>query len=213
MHIDPEHHLEPRKTGQRAFDVAITVCILLISLSSLVIALVHSNTLERMADANSRLVETNSWPFIGYETGNAAGKDGNAIEMRINNDGVGPAKIETAELKWRGRAMHDTIEFLGACCGYRPDPSNDLWTDLMTGRVLRAGETITFITLPKTVRDAATWNRLNAVRFGPQLALDICYCSVFDECWNADVARMSLTPRRVDRCLAPPVPFGIPKPS
>jgi hypothetical protein len=211
MNIEPEHHLEPRKSGHRVFDIAITVCILLVSVSSLIIALVHSHTLERMADANARLVEANSWPFLGYGTGNAGGSDGTAIEMRITNDGVGPAKIEAADLKWDGAPMRNAHEFLRACCGYREDTSNGLWTDLLAGRVLRAGETITFITLPRTWNDLDAWKRLNSARLNPRLSVDVCYCSVFDECWIEDVLRMSLKPPHVDRCSTPPVPFGSPR--
>jgi hypothetical protein len=211
MDIDPGQDLEPRKSGRRTFDIAITICILLVSISSLVIALVHSRTLERMAEANTRLVEANSWPFLGYGTGNAGGPDGTAIEMRITNDGVGPAKIEAADLKWDGTPMHNAVEFLRACCGYRDERSNGLWIDLITGRVLRAGETITFITLPRTANDLEAWKRLNMARLNPRLAVEVCYCSVFDECWVEDVLRMSLKPRHVDRCTTPPVPFSSPK--
>ncbi|HLY04649.1 MAG TPA: hypothetical protein VKR31_02775 [Rhizomicrobium sp.] len=203
--------MEPRKSGNRLFDVAITICILLVSVSSLIIAIVHSRTLERMADANVKLVEANSWPYLDYGTGNVGGNDGTAIELRITNDGVGPAKIESAELKWNGVAMHNALDFLRACCGYRYDKSNGLWIDLITGRVLRPGETITFITLPRSATDADAWNRLNQVRLNRSLAVDVCYCSVFDECWNEDVLQMSLTPRRVDRCTTPSVPYGAPK--
>lgn len=211
MHSDPENHLEPRKSGNRMFDVAITICVLLVSVSSLIIAVVHSRTLERMADANVKLVEANSWPYLDYGTGNVGGKDGTAIELRITNDGVGPAKIESAQLKWNGVAMANAIEFLQVCCGYHHDSSDRLWFDLITGRVLRPGETITFVTLPKTANDAAAWDKLNLARLNRRLVVDVCYCSVFDECWDEDVLQMSLTPRRVDRCAEPAVPFGAPR--
>lgn len=209
MHSDPENHLEPRKSGNRVFDIAITICILLVSVSSLIIALVHSRTLERMANANAQLVQANSWPYLDYSTGNLGGADGTAIEMRIVNNGVGPAKIESAELKWDGKPMRHAVEFLQACCGYRDDQSNGLLTDIITGHVLRAGETITFITLPKTGNDDAAWQRLNVARHNPKLAVNLCYCSVFDECWTSDIVRMSLRPTRVERCAAPPVPYTL----
>jgi len=210
MHIGPEPPGEPRKIGHKWFDLSITLCVLFISASSLVIALVHSRTLERMADANARLVETNSWPFLGYGTGNSGGKNGSAIEMRISNDGVGPAKIESVELKWNGVARRNALEFLQACCGYRDDRANGLWTDLIAGRVLRAGETITFLTLPATQGDGPAWKRLNGARLNQRLSIDVCYCSVFDECWTEDVPRLSLNPRRVDRCGVSPIPYGAP---
>jgi hypothetical protein len=81
--------------------------------------------------------------------------------------------------------------------------------DLMTGRVLRAGETINFITLFRTPGDDQTWKKLDRARLSPALSVNICYCSVFDECWVEDVRRMSLKPQHVDRCDAPPIPFGV----
>ncbi len=210
MHIETENHVEPRKIGHKWFDIGITLCVLFVSVSSLIVALVHSQTLEKMADANSRLVEANSWPYLDYGTGNSVGTNRNAIEMRLANDGVGPAKVETAELRWNGRPQRNAAEFLKACCGYQPDPANGLWTDILAGRVLRAGETITFLTLPRTPRDETAWTRLNAARLNPHLAVNICYCSVFDECWTENVLTLSLTPRRVDHCAKPAVPYGAP---
>ena len=211
--MSPEagHHAEPPRSGHNWFDIAIAVCILLVSVSSLIVAIVHSETLEKMAEANARLVEANSWPYLGYGTGNTEGTGHNAIEMRISNNGVGPAKIETAELRWNGKAQHAGPDFLRACCGYKSDPAHDrLWMDLLAGRVLRAGETINFITLFKLPGDDPVWTRLNRARLSPALAISVCYCSVFDECWVEDVLRMSLTPRHVNRCEMAKIPFEAP---
>ena len=207
--MDPgEHHREVHKTGHNWLDLIIAISALLISATSLVVAIVHSRTLEHMAEANAKLVETNSWPFLGYGTANAAGADGTAIEMRIANDGVGPAKIESIELKWDGSPKRNAFEFLTACCGYQNDPAHRIWTDLVSGRVLRAGERITFLSFSRSEKDIAAWQRLNAARLSSRLSIDVCYCSVFDQCWIEDVVRLSLTPRAVDRCTTPSTPYG-----
>ncbi|HEX3667264.1 MAG TPA: hypothetical protein VHU23_18730 [Rhizomicrobium sp.] len=211
MNPETGHHAEPPPSGHKWFDITIAVCILLVSVSSLIVAVVHSETLEKMAEANSRLVEANSWPYLGYGTGNSEGPNDNTIEMRIANNGVGPAKLETAELKWNGKAQRTAADFLQACCGYKPDPGRDrLWRDLVTGRVLRAGETISFITLFQAAGEDLVWERLNHARLSPALSINICYCSVFDECWTEDVLRMSLTPRHVERCTTPKTSFEAP---
>lgn len=211
MNPEAGHHAEPPRSGHKLFDIAIAVCILLVSVSSLVVAVVHSHTLEKMAEANARLVEANSWPYLGYGTGNTEGPNDNAIDLRITNNGVGPAKIEATELKWNGKAQRTAPDFLRACCGYKFDPAHDrLWMDLMTGRVLRAGESISFITFFKTPGDDPVWARLNRARLSSALSINVCYCSVFDECWGEDVLRMSLTPRHVDRCEKPKISFEAP---
>ena len=207
MHIDPELHIEPRKSGHRTFDIAITICILIVSVSSLVIALVHSRTLERMADANARLVEANSWPFLAYTTSNST-SEGSVIEMGMANQGVGPAKVESVELKWNGRVYPDAIGFLGACCGYKYEPwITGLSTSVPTG-VLRAGDREMLFTLPRKAINAGAWNKLNTVRTSRLLSIVVCYCSVFDECWKDDIARYGLTPHPVERCSATKPSFG-----
>jgi hypothetical protein len=204
MHIEPEHHIEPPKSGHRTFDIAITVCILLISVSSLIVAFVHSRTLERMADANAKLVEANSWPFLSYNTSN-----GPSISMSIVNDGVGPAKIEAIEVTWAGHPYRNAVDFLKACCAFVPKTANVNY-ELVAGRVLRAGQPINILNLPHTRADDAAWNVLNRARVSPKLSINICFCSVFDQCWWDDIVRFSLTPREVDRCEAPVVSYGIP---
>lgn len=205
MHIDPEHHVEPRKLGHKWFDAGITIAILLVSISSLVVALVHSRTLERMADANARLVEANSWPFLSYDTSN-----GQAISMSISNEGIGPAKVEAIEVKWAGRAQRNADELLKACCSFVPKTANVEY-ELISGRVLRAGQSANILKLPRTVADAAAFDALDhRARISPKLTVNVCYCSIFDQCWLSDVARISLSPRAVQVCVAPAVPYGLP---
>lgn len=208
MHIDPEHHLEPRKSGHHTFDIAITICILLVSVSSLIIALVHSRTLERMADANAKLVEANSWPFLAYTTSNTT-SEGQVIEIGFANQGVGPAKVESVELRWNGKTYPDAIGFLGACCGYKYAPwSTGLTTSIPTG-VYRAGDREVLFSLPDKPVNAAAWNKLNLARISRSLSVFVCYCSVFDECWQTDLVRYSLTPRPVQKCSIAHTSFGV----
>ena len=209
MHMEGGHHAEPPRSGHRWFDISIAICILLISASSLIVAIVHSQTLERMADANARLVEANSWPYLGYDTDNALGPKENTIDMKITNNGVGPAKIESVELKWNGRAQRNPGDFLRACCGYAPDPAHHRLrtSGSIAGNVLRAGETIAFVTLFRMEGADPVWERLNHARDSSALSVNVCYCSVFDECWVEDIPRKSLSPQRVDRCRTPAVPY------
>ncbi len=204
--MSPEsgHHPEPRHSGHKWFDIAITVCILLISVSSLIVAIVHSETLEKMADANERLVEANSWPFLAYGTGEYADN----IMLAVRNEGVGPAKIEAMEVVWKGVAYPDPVSFLAACCGATLK-YKDLGTSIVAGRVLRAGDSIEFLVVQKSKADEATLTRLNAARLNRNLSINVCYCSVFDECWSEDIVRMSLHPQHVDRCTAPHVPYTL----
>jgi hypothetical protein len=37
--------------------------------------------------------------------------------------------------------------------------------------------------------------------------VNICYCSVFDECWGGDITEFTLHPKRVNTCTPSRTPF------
>jgi hypothetical protein len=209
VYTEPSHHHEHKKIGHNWLDLSIAVAALLISLTTLVVAIVHSLTLEKMAEANTRLVEANSWPFVEYTTGHDV-QANDSVWIGLANDGVGPAKIETAELRWNGVPQKNPVAFLKACCGYKEGTKGPTY-EVVAGRVLRAGETIRFIVLPKSADNTNVWTRLNSARISRSLSVNICYCSVFDECWTDDVIRLTLKPQRVDQCVEPAIAYEIPE--
>ncbi len=204
MNIEPGHHHEPRSIGHKWFDAGMTIAILLVSVSSLIVAIVHSRTLEKMADANAHLVEANSWPFLSYDTSN-----GETIGMSVVNDGIGPAKIEGVEIRWKGRAQRNATDFLKACCDFVSGTGN-VGYQFIAGKVLRAGQSLNILTLAHTAADTAAWKALDRARLSRNVSVNVCYCSIFDQCWLNDVARISLTPHPVHVCTAPAVPYGLP---
>ena len=195
--IDPgESHHEHHKTGVNWVDLTIAMTALLISVTSLILSVVDGRTLERMADANAKLVQENSWPFVSYRTGHD--NDG-TVHVGLINKGVGPAKIETIELKWKGVAYGNAFDFLAACCGYRRDPRHEDY-DLGTVDVLRAGQEGNLFALNPAPYNQAVRDRFDAARISPNMNLDVCYCSVFDECWKTDVVKITLRRDQVERC-------------
>jgi hypothetical protein len=198
MNIDSEPH-EPPRTGFKWLDVVLAVGILLVSVSSLVVAIEHSRTLERMADANARLVEANSWPFLAYSTGDEEHSKP-AINMSVDNNGVGPAKIESFVVTWNKIPQRNAAIFLRDCCGYQHHMGDGLEFSIVQGQVLRAGQRLNFLYFPRTPETAAAWDQLKADRVSKRLDVNICYCSVFDECWGGDITEFTLNPKRVTKC-------------
>jgi hypothetical protein len=203
LDIEPHHAAHRHKSGNKWLDMTVALSALFISLVSLVIAVVHGRTMERMADANARLVAANSWPFIQYTTSNLDPQGNAVITMGVTNAGVGPAKVESVQLFWRGVPYPTSAAFVRACCGYTHKPYDGMQQSLLQGRVLRAGQDDAFVTVPKATIGEEGWVRLEAAR--TRAALQICYCSVFDECWIGNVASSALTPAKVDKCPAPRV--------
>jgi len=210
-------HAEVHRTGHRWLDMIVAGCALLVSVTSLVVAIFHGRTMERMADANARLVAANSWPLLQRYWSDRGRDGGPATALVVANGGVGPAKIEAFELFWKGRPMHNPSELIEACClaVEAPDATSSgtqrgpggavppLGTDSVQGIILRAGTTLRPYEIVESPVTEAVVTRLRATK--ADVTLRACYCSVFDECWVSDLR--TLQPARVRRCEAPKVPF------
>ena len=71
---------------------------------------------------------------------------------------------------------------------------------VMLWRAVRAGARLNFLYFPRTAATAAAWDRLDPGRVSSKLDVNICYCSVFDECWGGDITEFTLHPKRVAKC-------------
>lgn len=146
--------------------------------------------------ANRRMVAAASWPLLQADTSDL----NSTITMSVMNGGVGPAKLKTFEVFWKGNSYPGAHALLAACCGYdasRSSQRTGLVTGGITGIVIRAGETHTYLSLPQ-VGSEAVWPKLDHAR--REMKFRACYCSVFDECWISTLR--DLEPKRVDTCPA-----------
>ena len=192
----PEHH---HHTGHRWVDFTIAGAALLVSVISMTVAILHGRTMEQMADANSRLVEANSWPFVG----GLLSRDNDKIVMGIANSGVGPAKVHWVEVDYRGHPMSGVHALMAACCGYGPaSPKLNYGFSVADQTVLRAGEQTAIITFERK-KDPTLFKPLFYAVLNVQAKT--CYCSVFNECF-IDYGQ-SLDPKPVKTCGAPPHTF------
>jgi len=197
----------PHHTGRRWLDLTLALAAMSVSLISLFVAVHHGHVMNR-------LVAANSWPFLTYGTTNQDPQGNPRITLKVENAGVGPARIETFEVWWRDEPIGSPEELLARCCMPDPrvqlDPSAaralHLSIGLVAPSVLRAGDAQPFLSLEQTQDNADIWHRLDAARM--QIKMRACYCSVFDECWQADLRDTNA--QDVEACPAAKVPFVVP---
>jgi hypothetical protein len=196
---------------KRGVDIFIAAAALFVSAVSLWVGV-------RTEYANEELVAGSTWPFVQVQISNAD-PDGNLdLKFDVVNTGVGPAKIESFELFWRGKQFRSSSELLMRCCGYKivkaTSPEAKHHTPLITGGVqgivLRPGESEEFIRYKLNADNLAVWTALNRER--EQMSFHMCYCSVLDQCWLAPLRSElylpgQLHPERVKACPAPAVPY------
>jgi hypothetical protein len=211
-------HSHPPHTGHRRLDIVLGLCAMFVSVVSLVVAVEHGRTMERMADANTRMVDATSWPFVEFGDHNAD-EQGNAdVRLVLTNDGIGPARIETFELWWDRKPMSWWGELLQACCMTTPAEIAEaktvmISTAIAAPRILRAGEHVDFFTMARGPGNTDLWSKLSNERL--KITTRICYCSVFGQCWVQVSGRglvredpkKIINPDRVDSCITPAVPY------
>lgn len=118
---------------------------------------------RQIVASERQLVTENARPFVEqyYSTAILTGTDlvpKPKDQFFVTNAGVGPAKIETAELTWRGKAYRTWAALAHDCCGY---PSSSVHVPIATSgiadSVLRPGQTVAVMGFPRVSTNSATW--------------------------------------------------------
>jgi hypothetical protein len=200
MTPEPEVHHHAHRTGYRWIDLAVPLSALAVSVISLAIAIHHGHTMQKMADANARLVQANSWPLLQFTTGNANDAGQPEITLKVENAGVGPAKLISLEIFHGEKKIRTPLDLVQALDPATTRPQLSLGVTMPF--VLRAGDSQLLLGLKREGQEAL-WDKLNTARF--ELRFRACYCSVFDECWVSDLATVS--PQRVEHCAVTPDTF------
>lgn len=157
---------------------------------------------------NGELVAAASWPFLEQYNSDATYTGQRLASIDVVNDGIGPAKVESVQVFWHGKAYRSSAELLRDCCGFEPGVGahSPLITSTLYGTVLRAGEKRRVIWYPYPTKDRSRWKKFNAmIESADRPKFRICYCSAFNQCWRTD--GVQLNPPRVAACPVPKVPF------
>jgi hypothetical protein len=124
--------------------------------------------------------------------------DGSQLSIGVNvfNNGVGPAFIENVQV-YRDGIRHDSLDALLEAMGV--ETLDRSWTSML-GRVMAPAQTVEAarFQLPMNEIDSALIANMSA-EFS-RWETRICYCSVFERCWNA--TSHNARPARVERCEA-----------
>ena len=133
------------------------------------------------------------WPHleIGYTYNSNV--DENAFLWRVDNNGVGPARIETVRVTFDGTPLKNW-EGAAAALGFKGPQHYS--TSSLDGEVIppSLNRETAIEALRVNQRELAAAIKQNATRFG----MDICYCSVYDDCWIAHW--LKTRPEPVARC-------------
>jgi hypothetical protein len=195
----PRRRKSRRREGlPRWLELTIAITALVTSISSIVIAIQHGQTMEK-------LVQANSIPYLeaGFSTGTLEGA--RVISLDLVNRGVGPAHEESLRVTVDHRPVKSFRDFVVASLGPNEGPrayqvfhqTQTLIRNSVPKRFIPAEETQPVFKVPRTPENAEAWDLL----YQQQSRWDVeyCYCSVFDECWT--VRQEGVDARPVKQCV------------
>jgi hypothetical protein len=184
------------------------VSVLLLSIGSLYVALHTGSAMDKLVAHNEKLVKAQSTPILQYGTSNyEMASERHALSFSVGNVGTGPARVHWVRVR-DGDKLHAHFQpWLLAQASDAEKPAvldTELITSDIDGGVLpvRESRQLLFWLKPSAEQALAhaVWERANQSR--GKLRVEVCYCSVFDECWEHRFGDGPAKP--VAQCTAPP---------
>ena len=186
--------------GQRGFDMAMALAVLLVSAGSLLVTLQSGNSMEALVAANERLVRAQSTPILQYDHGNISDDGQEQLEFSIRNVGTGPARVVWFEMLPDGKRYSTIGQWL-----IDSGEGDISFTSSPINRTMLAPNDERRMATWKVPADAAgrsRWTQIDRERFDTPVRA--CYCSVFDQCWQSNLE--ADIPQEVPNCEREDVP-------
>jgi len=136
------------------------------------------------------------WPYLALDST----YDVNRLAFAIENDGLGPAIIRSAALRIDDRTVGkwtDAIKKLPFRHGSHVGGS---LVSISNGEVIRAGETKTVLDLHGPMPASGV---LYSAERDHHLSIDLCYCSLLEQCWTVHFLAEDSNPHAVSSCSGP----------
>lgn len=197
----PEVHQPHARHGglPRWLELGIAMTALITSISSIVIAIHHGKTMEK-------LVEANSLPYMQGGISDVTTTGEQVMSFDLLNRGVGPAHEKSLRIKVDGQYVTSVDGLIAA--SLTPDQAAEVQRarkerilqinkNNVKHRFVPGGATQMVFTVTRTPENATYWQLLDDAQ--KKWVINFCYCSVFDECWY--VADKWSEPEPVKECV------------
>ncbi len=183
MAAHPPEKRRRRKSGQLSFGSIASAGAIFISGISLGVAIYQGRIMERLAAANAM-------PYVTVESSNYLPDRANkaAINVSLRNVGVGPASVKSLQVYRNGQAVRSADDLFTACCGQATaQNASTIIRNQDLDRFIPAGERSLLFEFAQTAANREVWSKFDRVR--TELSYDVCYCSVFDDCYRLRTGR------------------------
>lgn len=193
------HHPHPRHAGlPQWLELTIAGTALVTSICSIVIAIHHGHTMEK-------LVQANSIPYLigGFSTATPEGVE--VLSLDFLNRGVGPAHEQSLRVKVGDQYVTSIKELIEKSLDpaqavevaqAQADRTLRILKNNVKTRFVPGGELQLVFRIAKTPENERYWDMLDKAQ--ENWNIEYCYCSVFEDCW--EVRGVFSEPQPVDEC-------------
>lgn len=150
------------------------------SIASLVAVLISMSALAvSILDTTTQRSESRAavWPHISI----GGRYDSEGFRLAMINNGVGPARVRWSSFKLDGEPITDLDQSILDTVGAEMAFSYDVYlSGSMNQGVLASGDDFRFFYVPWEDRTRAL-----VAAWSGRVSIEVCYCSVYDDCWIA----------------------------
>ena len=132
-----------------------------------------------------------AWPYLIIGTSLSEGRP---FFLTIANRGIGPARVRTVRVSIDGKPHASWTDAIRTLTAVEGSPYEYSW--IGKGMVISAATSDTLLTLPAGPTAFNFWRESQK-----RLSVSVCYCSVYDECWETGSATPEAVP--VTACVEP----------
>jgi hypothetical protein len=158
----------PVKTKTFSSELIVALAAIFVGVATLFVYIYQARIMQHQQYASV-------WPYIEWVTYSS---DTEGFFIQVENKGVGPAIIKSVKMKLNGKQLNDNQELFKAMIGI---DDFDYDQSTVEGRVIAAREIIK----PFFIPDSVIANKFNAAWKKNKFSLEICYCSIYGECWTS----------------------------
>ncbi|WP_189770556.1 hypothetical protein [Thalassotalea marina] len=131
------------------------------------------------------------WPNILIDQISVIQDSNASYSVKLESNGIGPAIIKHASMIHNGKVINDYIELKKP---YMKEFKDQNWSQtIIKPRVIPANSNVLVFQLNDSNKFAVDKFRKDM----KNLNLTVCYCSVYDECWQVDKDN---TPKAIEVC-------------
>ena len=156
------------------------IAALVVSVSSIFIAI-------RNGDIENRMLKANSLPYLFIGVSDVTPEGADQISIDLVNNGVGPANEKSLKVKVGDRYVTSVEDLIRTAVG-PADAAEAVkvlknYHNRVPTRFVAAKSDQFVFRIAKTPENARYWEMLDRSA-ASNWVLEYCYCSVFDECWK-----------------------------